>query len=150
MSDYSLKHAELRALMDQALETCVLLHNYSDENFDVFISDDDAKITEVINNREKIIEILIGIEYKTDIILDEVDEYGYGQSLPQDVDEIRASVRAVLSDISVKDMEIMKRVSGRMQMYKIETLKARNKRNLSAYMRTAFSDEPGDSVDFMK
>lgn len=150
MSDYSPKHVELRSLMDQALETCVLLQNYSDENFDVFVSDDDAKITEVINNREKIIEILIGIEYKTDIILDEVDEYGYGQSLPQDVDDIRASVRAVLSDISVKDMEIMKRVSSRMQLYKIETLKARNKRNLSAYMRTAFSDEPGDSVDFMK
>jgi hypothetical protein len=37
-----------------------------------------------------------------------------------------------------------------MQKYKTETLKARNKKNLSAYMRTAFSDEPGDSVDFIK
>lgn len=150
MSDNSSKHAELLTLMDQALEICGLLQNYTEENFDVFLSDDDVKITEVINTREKMIERLIGIEYSTDVILDEVDEYYNGQSLPQDVDEIRESIRTVLSDVSVRDMEIMKLVSSRMQMYKIETLKARNKRNISAYMRTAFSDEPGDSVDFTK
>ncbi len=148
MSDISPKHAELRDLMGQALDTCVLLQDYSENNFDVFLSDDDAKITEVINNREKLIEKLISIEYKTDIILDEVEEYDFGQSLPQDVDEIRETIRKVLGDVSVKDLEIMKLISSRMQMYKIETLKARNKKSLSAYMKTAFSDEPGDSVDF--
>jgi hypothetical protein len=47
-------------------------------------------------------------------------------------------------------MEAMKIISSRMQLYKIETLKARNKMNLSAYMKTAFSKEPGDSVDLTK
>ena len=150
MSSNIAKHAELRELMDQALETCVFLQNYSDDNFNVFLSDNDAKITEVINSREKLIDKLIGIEYKTDIILEEVDDYAYGQSLPLDIDEIRESIHTVLSNVSAKDMEIMKIISSRMQMYKIETLKARNKRNLSAYMRTTFSNEPGDSVDFMK
>lgn len=150
MIDKSSKHADLYDLMDQALEICVSLQTYSDENFNVFLSDDDAKITEVINVREKMIERLIGIEYKTDIILDAVEEYDYGQTLPQDVDRIRESIRTVLSDLTAKDLEIMKLISSRMQIYKIETLKARNKRNLSAYMKTAFSDETGDSVDFTK
>lgn len=144
------KHCELRALMTQALETCIQLQAYTNDNFNIFLSDDDVKITEVIGTREKIVETLIGIEYKIDIILDEVDAYGYGSSLPQDVDEIRQSVRAVLSDVSARDMEIMKSISSRMQMYKIETLKARNKKSLSAYMRTTFSNEAGDSVDYSK
>jgi hypothetical protein len=150
MSGNSSKQIELRALMEQALATCVELQKYSDDHFEVFLSGDDAKITEVIDNREKMIETLIGIEYKTDIILDDVEEYDYGEALPPDVDELREAVRTVLCDVSAKDMEIMKIISGRMQMYKIETLKARNKKNLSAYMRTTFSDEPGDSVDFVK
>jgi hypothetical protein len=150
MNGNTSKHAELLALMDQALETCFALQKYSEVNFDVFLSEDDAGITEVINNREKMIETLIGIEYKTDIILDEEEEYDYGESLPPEVDAVRQAVRTVLNGISAKDMEIMKIIGGRMQMYKIETLKARNKKNLSAYMKTAFSNEPGDSVDFTK
>lgn len=142
------RHAELHSLMTQALETCVTLKNYSDENFNTFLGEDDEKIVEVINNREKMIETLIGIEYKIDNILDEVEAYDYGKSLPPDVDEIRRSVRTVLNEISAKDMEAMQHISGKMQMYKIETLKARNKKNISAYMRAAFSDRPGDSVDF--
>ncbi len=82
-------------------------------NFQVFLSEDDAKIAEIINNREKMIETLVGIEYRTDLILDEVDEYESGEALPPDVDELRQSVRTILSDISVKDMEIMKLISGR-------------------------------------
>ncbi len=148
MSGNSSKQAELQSLMEQALDKCVELQKYSDDHFDVFLSGDDSKITEVINKRERMIEALIGIEYKTDIILDEVEEYDYGQCLPPDIDEIRQAVRTVLSGVSARDMEIMKIISGKMQMYKIETLKARNKKNLSAYMRTAFSDEPGDSIDF--
>lgn len=144
------RHSELRDLMEQALSTCIALQNYSDENFNVFLSEDDAEIAEVINNREKMIETLISIEYRTDMILDEVDDYEYGEALPADVDDIRQSVRRILNEISGKDMEIMKLISGRMQMYKIETLKARNKKNLSAYMRSTFSDEPGDSIDFSK
>ncbi len=150
MSGSSVRHSELRTLMDLALQTCIALKNYSDENFNTLLKEDDEKLTEVINNREEIIEALIDLEYKIDIILDEVEEYDYGNSLPPDVDELRMSARSVLNDISEKDMEVMKHIGSKMQMYKNETLKARNKKNLTAYMRTAFSDEPGDSVDFKK
>lgn len=139
---------ELRSLMDRALQTCVALKNYTNENFDSFFSDDDEKINEIIINREKLIEALIDIENKADTILNDVKEYDSGRSLPPDIDDIRRSVRTILNEISVRDMEIMKLIAGKMQKYKTETLKARNKKSLSAYMRTAFSDEPGDSVDF--
>ncbi|NLA86363.1 MAG: hypothetical protein GX847_03580 [Clostridiales bacterium] len=150
MSGGGVKHSELRTLMELALQTCIALQNYSDENFNVLLKEDDEKIAEVIDNREKIIEALIDIEYKIDIILDEVEEYDYGNSLPPDVDELRRSARSVLNEISERDMEVMKHIGSKMQKYKNETLKARNKKNLTAYMRTAFSDEPGDSVDFKK
>jgi hypothetical protein len=141
---------QLRTLIDQALQTCVALQNYTNENFDSFFREDDEKINEIIANREKMIEALIDIEYKTDAILNEAKEYDSCKSLPPDIDNIRRSVRTILSEISMKDMEIMKLIAGKMQKYKTETLKARNKKSLSAYMRTAFSDEPGDSFDFKK
>jgi hypothetical protein len=143
-------HGELRSLMEEALELCVSLQRYSDENFDVFLGDDDEKIIGVVDGRERIVETLVGVEYKIDTILDEADEYGSGEILPPDVDELRRSIRGVLNEISVKDMEIMKIISGKMQLYKAETLKARNKKNISAYMRTSMGGETGDSVDFLK
>lgn len=150
MSSNSPKHTELRGLMGQALEASVLLQKYTDENFDVFFSDDDARINNVIDNRDRFIQALISIEAQTDAIFAEAAEYACGKALPNDVDEMRRSIRAVLSEISLKDIEIMKRISSRMQLYKTQTLKARNQKNISAYMRAAFSKEPGDSVDFTK
>lgn len=150
MSGTSPMGSELRALMDQALQICVALQNYSNESFDSLLSGNDEKINEVISNREKMIEALIGIEYRTDNIRNEAKEYDLGDSLPADIDDIRRSVRKILDEVSARDMEIMKLIAGKMQKYKIETLKARNKKSLSAYMRTAFSDETGDSIDFKK
>lgn len=150
MSTPGAKHEALRSLMEEAFRLCVKLQEYTDENFEVFLGDDDEKIVDVISSREKIIESLINVEYQIDTILDETDEYESGESLPPDVDEIRQSIREVLDNISIKDMEIMKTISSKMQMYKIETLKARNKKNLSAYMRTGGAEPAGDSVDFSK
>jgi hypothetical protein len=150
MNEGEKRREELRTLMEEALKSCIMLQKYSEKNFGAFLGDDDDRIVEIINNRERFIESLVNLEYKIDIILDEVDEYGSGESLPPDVDEIRRSIRTVLSEISDKDMEIMTLISGKMQMYKVETLKARNKKSLSAYMRPAQIGEPGDSVDFSK
>lgn len=150
MSGDGSQHVELCTLMDQALETCIKLQGYTAENFDVFRGDDDAKIAEVIDYREKLVEALTNIEYKADLIMNDNRTYNSEESIPQDVEERRRSVRAVLRDVLQKDMEIMKIISRRMQIYKVETLRARNKKNISAYMRTSFSTEPGDSVDFKK
>ncbi|SHH84130.1 hypothetical protein SAMN02745823_01138 [Sporobacter termitidis DSM 10068] len=143
-------HEELRTLMTEALQSCMALQKYSDDNFDVFLGDDDDKILEVVSNREKIIESLVNTEHKIDLILESTDGNDSGSVLPADVDETRRSIRAVLDEVSAKDTELMKIVSGRMQQYKTEILKVRNKKNLSAYIRPGFMSEPGDSVDFTK
>lgn len=150
--DYSdeSRYTELLSLMQEALETCVSLQNYSDENLEVFLGDGDTNILKAVDDREKIIDKLINIEYKVDTLLDQEASYKGGKALPQDVDTIRRSVRTVLSEIAAKDMYIMTVISSKMQAYKIETLKARNKKSLSAYMKSALTDELGDSFDFSK
>jgi hypothetical protein len=143
-------HSQLRALMTEALETCQKLRNYTDDNFNVFLGDDDQKILDTINEREHIIDRLMRIESQIDLILDEVREYAKGNALPEDIDEIRRSARIVLGDIKAKDMEIMKIISSKMQTLKTETLKVRNKKKLSAYMKTSFAEDLGDSVNLSK
>jgi hypothetical protein len=144
------KNTQLLALMSEALGTCILLRDFTIESYEMFQNDDSNDILEIVNKREQIVEKLINLEYQIDIILDEVEEYAYGQALPEDVEEMRQSVRAILSEISKKDIEIMNLISRRMQKYKNETLKARNKKNLSAYMKNTFMQQPGESVDYSK
>jgi len=150
MSSDMKKHSQLLALMSEALGTCILLRDFTAESYESFQDDDDNDILETVNKREQIVETLISLECQIDVILDEVEEYANGQSLPDDVEEIRQSVRTVLSEVSGKDIEFMNLISRRMQKYKNETLKARNKKNLSAYMKNSFLKQPGDSVDYSK
>lgn len=143
-------HSQLRALMTEALETCQKLRNYTDDHFNVFLGDNDQKILDTIDEREHIIDRLMSIENQIDLILDEVREYAKGNALPADIDEIRHSARIVLGDIKAKDMEIMKIISSKMQTLKTETLKVRNKKKLSAYMKASFAEDLGDSVNLSK
>lgn len=150
MSDKAQLHRYLLLLMEQALDVCTALRDYSNENFEVFCSDNDELIIEVINKREKMIETLITIENKTDQIFEVMEEFDNGASLSEDIEAVRQKVKNILSDVSTKDIEIMKNISSRMQLYKNETLKARNKKKLSAYMKTTFVDELGESINFSK
>jgi hypothetical protein len=141
--------SDFRSLMQEALHLCILLQNYTDENFHVLMSDDDEKIIEIIDKRAEFIDSLADIDSRIDALLDDPEEDSRGESLPPDAEDIRRSVRAVLSDISAKDMELMMIISGRMQTYRNETLKARSKQSLSAYIRSAeFARVSGDSIDF--
>jgi hypothetical protein len=144
------KHVKLRTLMATALETCLQLKALTEDSHQVFLGDDDEKILNVLDRREEIIQRLIGIEKQIDLIFNEAAEYDGGRRLPEDVDQLRQSARRVLDDISTGDMEIMKLVSSRMQAYKTETLKARNRKNISAYIRTPYAEQSGESVNLIK
>lgn len=150
MSSDMKQHTQLLALMSEALGTCILLRDFTVERYKIFLSDDDNDILDTVSKREQIVEKLISLEYQIDVILDEVAEYDNGRSLPDDVDDIRQSIRTILNEVSKKDLDLMNLISRRMQKYKDETLKARNKKNLSAYMKNAFMKQPGDSVDYSK
>jgi hypothetical protein len=150
MNSHTQKHSQLLTLMGEALGTCILLRDFTDESYELFLGDDDNNILEAVQKREKIVENLINLKCQIDMILEEVAEYANGASLPDDVAELRQSVRSILSEVSKKDIEVMKLISGRMQKYRNETLRARNKKHLSAYMKKTFSNQPGVSVDYSK
>ena len=140
---------ELMARLAEAHQACTRLQRFTDEHYGVFQSDDDGKILEVIDSREALIASLSDIEAQVETILDA--EYRGGKALPPDAEALRLSIRTLLSDISAKDLEIMKLLSGRMQTYRNETLKARSRKNLFAYMQVAESiPASGDSFDISK
>ena len=139
--------SEQTSLLTEAFRLCILLQNYTEENFDVFTSDNDENIIEVIDKREELIGALADIDCKLDGDLSGASEYARGKSLPPDLEKLRCSISAVLNAISVRDMQIIKIISGRMQTYRNETLKARSKQNLSAYMRSAGYTEMSGNID---
>lgn len=143
-------HTQLLSLMREALNTCMLLQRFSKENISVFSGEDDEKIVKVIKERESIINILINLEYKIDLILDDVDEYACGNDLPAEIDEIRQTIRPVLSTVIELDLRAMQLLSGKMQKYKDETLKVRNKKHLSAYIKANWETHPYSSYDYKK
>ena len=143
--------SELRSLMAEALRLSAQLQDYTDVNSDVFLSDDDDKILEVLENREKYIESLADLEVRIDTVVDNEDGHDPCAVPLSDVQDLRRSVRSVLADVAAKDMKVMKLISSRMQIYRDETLKARSKQNLTAYMRSgSYSKDAGFSIDISK
>ena len=135
-------HAQLVSHMEQALKACLMLQDFSEEKMSTFSDGSDQEIIQLIQDRERIINILISLEYKIDLILDAVDEYAYGDDLPSEIDQIRQAIRKVLSGVTELDMKAMHLVGGRVQKYKDETLKARNLKHLSAYIKNVPGNKP--------
>lgn len=144
------KHVQLRSLMEEMLSACVVLEQFTNENCDVFLSDDDKKIMEVIQKREEIVNTLIDLECRIDLVLHEDNECAYGKNPPLETDEIKKTIRSVLSAVSDMDMEAMKTLGSKMQKYRNETIKARNRKHLSAYIRSSAAEQLGNSYDYKK
>jgi hypothetical protein len=75
-------YVRLLSYMEEALKVCRQLQAFSEEKMAVFADGEDQEIIELIQSREGIINTLVSLEYKIDLILDEADEYGYGDGLP--------------------------------------------------------------------
>jgi len=150
MGSYEDVHAQLLSLMEEALEVCIALQNFSKQKFPFSSDDDDHIIIEAIEDRESIINVLINLEYRIDLILDEVDEYDSGDALPVEVEKVRQTILTVLSSVSAMDTKAMTLVSSKMQSYRDETLTARNKKHISAYITTGLETPASSSYDFKK
>lgn len=150
MTSFDSVDSKLRLYMGEALKTCVMLLNHTEKYFCSFSSADDEKIIETINEREQIINILINIENKVDFILDENINFAFGENLPADIDDIRKTIRSILLTVSNRDMEAMNLISSKMVYYRDETIKARNRKHLSAYIRSGVSIASGSSYDLKK
>lgn len=143
-------HSDLMRLMHQAYELCRQLQQCYTEVTEDISDIDDNKIVLFVDSREKVIEELIAVEYRIDLLLDEVEGSTAGQSLPPEAEGIRQSIRNMLHDISARDLEIMKIISSKMQTYKTETLKARNKKNLSAYIGQTTMHQTRSHINLLK
>lgn len=150
MQEHEHTHAQLLSLMEEALRVCMVLQSFTEKKTDIFSGDDDKKIFKVIEDRELIINSLINLEYKIDLILDEVDEYAYGCALPPDIDGVRLAVRKVLGTVIDMDLKAMRLLGSKIQNYKDQTLKARNRKHISAYIKTGLGVSPYSSYDIKK
>lgn len=150
MYDPEQDHSRLLGLMAETFRICTELEQFTRENFLLLQDEDDRKIIWMIQEREKYINALLQLEYKIDLLFDEVDAYEYGDCLPPEADRLQQSSRAVLHSISELDMQAMKLVSTRLQEYRDKTVKARNRKHLSAYIKTGAPAHRYSSCDFTK
>ena len=129
---------QLPELMKDALKTCNQLYSYTSANFSVFSGSDDKKIMEVIEGRRKIDDTLREYEKEIDALLPENKSPLHAQEeLPSEVRDFRRAARSILDKVSNLDVKSMNLLSQKMQKYKDETLKIRNKKNLSAYIKAS-------------
>lgn len=144
------KSARLSSLLEKAYKICVELRDYTRDNFYVFEGDDDDKILVFVQEREKHLKRLTEIEYEIDLIFEKAEDYSSGAELPAEIEEIRHSIRAVLNETESFNVEAIKRVSSKMQKYKMETMKVRNKKHLSSYFQSEDSTQPSKNIDVKK
>jgi len=142
--------AQLLSYMNEVLNVCVMLKEYTEHNQNIFSGNDDNAILKIIKNRELYIDKLVSLEYKIDMIFEEVDEYEYGNALPHDSELVFNRIRNLLKNIMDMDMKAMASVGLKMQKYKDETLKARNKKHLSAYIKNTCVIHSIRNYDFRK
>lgn len=140
----------LPELMNEALRVCEQLLHFSEEARAVFLGEDERAILRAIEARETIIDRLIGLEYRIDLVLDANDEYACGGALPEEAESARLKARDILGAVMGMDVRAMRHVRLRMQKDKDETLKARNKKHLSAYIRASAAPCSRGSYDYIK
>jgi hypothetical protein len=110
----------------------------------VFAGGDEDRITEAIRCREPLVNALIDMENRRDMLI------GGAASLPPEAEKLRGEVRTVLDEVAAMDSMAMDLLREKMQGYRDETLKLRNRKNLSAYMRAGVVKRSGTHCDWKK
>ncbi len=120
----------LLPLLSEALRLCRLLLAFSEEQLTDLDTREDEAILSAIEGRAAILSGLMELEEEIKPLLDRT-----GQAAPPpEADRIRREIRSVLRRVSDIDARAMGAVSGKMRAYREETLKARSRKHLSAYM----------------
>jgi hypothetical protein len=96
--------------MNEALRVCEQLLHFSEEARAVFLGEDERAILRAIEARETIIDRLIGLEYRIDLVLDANDEYACGGALPEEAESARLKARDILGAVMGMDVRAMRHV----------------------------------------
>jgi len=145
MAESMEREPRLVSLFADALRASEKLLSFSQQKHSVFTSADDDAITEALKEREGYINALTSLENDIDLVLDE-DDPSYS-SLPPEAEKIRSSIRSVLCKVTELDTEAINTLSGNLQKYKDYTIRARNKKHISAYIRTSVVNSSGSNLN---
>lgn len=131
--------AGLTPLLEEALELCVSLREYSRENLRMFTDSGDEEILRALERRDTLLSGLSGVEGRADALL----EAAGLSDFPPEAAQPLARVRELLAEVTALDLQSMELLRVRMQQYKDSTLKAQNRRHISAYLQSGLDPAPG-------
>ena len=140
--------ARLAALMREALNTGLELQRFSEENFPVFLEDNEKKIVETLEQREILIHRLVDLEKEIRLISD-----GFNLTDEERMPEFfenRRRLRLILDSVMAMDEKAKKLLEEKMRYYKTRTVSARNKKNISAYIKSGAPDMTDNNVEYLK
>jgi cell division FtsZ-interacting protein ZapD len=129
------KKSRLIALLYDTLRASEELLSFSQQRSHIVLGEDDAEIIETLIEREEYINALISLENEIDIVLEE--DGSSDSDLPPEAEKIRLSIRYVLDKVTEIDVEAINVLSENLKKYKEYTIIARNKKRISAYIRTS-------------
>lgn len=131
--------AELLSMFKEAHCICCELYELTLKNISKLPCSTDDDIIQFIYDREAIINKLVVIENNIYLILDNAEEYDGGHRLPPEVEAERVRTRQLIGAITELDQQVIEVVSSKVQLYKEKTLKTRNSKHISAYLKTSLA-----------
>lgn len=148
MEGYDEALLRLLSLLAEALETSRELLDYTRQKYDVLYSGNNGQLTEALGEREKFISALTNLECRTDLVLEELGmRLG---DLPQEAERLRQAIRSTLGAVTEMDVKLISAMSAHLQEYKDLTIKARNKKHISAYLKAGMLKSQGNRFDIKK
>jgi hypothetical protein len=142
--------SRLLSLIGEALNTSLELRHFSEENFCIFSGDDEKKIDESLRERERLINILTGLEKEINLIIGSFNVDPWDKEFLSQFHEARRAIRSTLDAVSALDMEAVKLLNDKMQDYRDKTVRARNKKHISAYIKSGAVNMTDNKFDYLK
>lgn len=137
--------AGLLSMFKEAHRICCELYELNLRNLNKLSGGTDEDIINFIYDREVIINKLVIIEYNIYSQIEKIDEYNGGHRLPPDIEAERVRTRQLIGSITELDQQAIEAVSSKVQLYKEKTLKTRNNKNISAYLKTSLTVSSSNS-----
>ncbi|NCB50670.1 MAG: hypothetical protein EOM54_02135 [Clostridia bacterium] len=145
MDEYEENCRRLLSLLEETLAVSEELLRFTREKHSAFAGGDEKEMAETLREREKNISALINMECKIDLVLEQAGLH-IG-SLPHEAEALRQSIRSSLDSVTEIDIGSINLISGQLQEYRDLTIKARNKKKISAYMKTGIYRNRDNSFD---
>lgn len=148
MSKNDEAYGRLLSLLRETLAVSERLKRFTRQRQDVLSGGDEKKILETLREREKIIDELTNPEYEIERLLDTLGlDLG---SLPPEAEALRLAIRSELSAVTETDVSAINVMRGHLQEYKDLTIRLRNKKHVSAYLKSYMFRPQANRFDAIK